>query len=272
MIGRRASYLNPIRMYVFTSAFFFLLFFTFFGPKGNELQTTVNGKSLEAVKAMDSTEFSNFTKKITGDTPMTRKGFQQYLDTTIGKKGITFATEKFRDRKQYDSLRKAGKRDDNWLERKLIYKQIDINEKYKGNQEQLVSAFINALVHTFPQILFISLPIFALILKLLYWRKKAYYYGSHAIFSIQFYIFIFIDLMLIMAIDKMEDFIHSDILDYLKALVILFIFYYEYKSMRAFYEQGRGKTILKFILLNLFHLFVLAVLLVFFTFFSLMKI
>jgi len=30
MIGRRASYLNPVRMYVFTSAIFFLLFFFFF--------------------------------------------------------------------------------------------------------------------------------------------------------------------------------------------------------------------------------------------------
>ena len=29
MIGRRASYVNPVRMYIFTSAFFFLLFFTF---------------------------------------------------------------------------------------------------------------------------------------------------------------------------------------------------------------------------------------------------
>ena len=28
MIGRRASYLNPIRMYVFTSAIFFLIFFS----------------------------------------------------------------------------------------------------------------------------------------------------------------------------------------------------------------------------------------------------
>ena len=28
MIGRRNSYLNPVRMYVFTSAIFFLLFFT----------------------------------------------------------------------------------------------------------------------------------------------------------------------------------------------------------------------------------------------------
>jgi len=35
--GRRASYLNPIRMYIFTSAFFFILFFTFI-MKGEDEQ------------------------------------------------------------------------------------------------------------------------------------------------------------------------------------------------------------------------------------------
>ncbi|HEV7781205.1 MAG TPA: DUF3667 domain-containing protein, partial [Chitinophagaceae bacterium] len=32
MIGRRASYLHPIKMYVFSSAIFFLLFFSLLNP------------------------------------------------------------------------------------------------------------------------------------------------------------------------------------------------------------------------------------------------
>jgi hypothetical protein len=32
MLGRRAGYLHPVRMYVFTSAIFFLLFLRFFSP------------------------------------------------------------------------------------------------------------------------------------------------------------------------------------------------------------------------------------------------
>jgi len=30
MAGKRASYVDPVRMYIFTSAFFFLLFYSFF--------------------------------------------------------------------------------------------------------------------------------------------------------------------------------------------------------------------------------------------------
>ena len=45
MIGRRASYLNPIRMYVFTSAIFFLVFFSFFQDKDSiKIDALVNGQ------------------------------------------------------------------------------------------------------------------------------------------------------------------------------------------------------------------------------------
>jgi hypothetical protein len=34
-------------------------------------------------------------------------------------------------------------------------------------------------------------------------------------------------------------------------LLFISAFFYEYKAMRRFYKQGRGKTILKFFLLNM---------------------
>src|SRR5690349_22469253 len=62
MIGRRASYLNPIRMYVFTSAIFFLLFFSFFESKAPlKIVPTINGKTLEQIDKMDSATFATFT-------------------------------------------------------------------------------------------------------------------------------------------------------------------------------------------------------------------
>src|SRR4029079_8070293 len=53
--GRRSSYLDPVRMYVFTSAIFFLLFFAFFYSEKASVfdQTTVNGKTLTQITAMD---------------------------------------------------------------------------------------------------------------------------------------------------------------------------------------------------------------------------
>ena len=40
--GRRASYLHPVRMYVFTSAIFFLLFFSFFSTCAESIRVNAN--------------------------------------------------------------------------------------------------------------------------------------------------------------------------------------------------------------------------------------
>ena len=274
MIGRRASYLNPIRMYVFTSAIFFLLFFTFYAPEGKVMQTTINGKTPEQVEALDSASFSEFTSELNDSThePMTKEAFRAYVKNAQNRGGIHIGTGKYKSRAQYDSALHNGTSNDGWFQRMLTYKQIEINEKYHGDQQQIVRSFINTLLHSFPQILFISLPIFALILKILYWRRKEFYYGGHAIFGVHFYVFIFIALFLILGFNKLEEYFNWEIFTWIITFITIYIFYYEYKAMRIFYGQRRAKTILKFILLNMVHLLVIGILLTIFTFYSLMKI
>ena len=86
--GRRASYLDPIRMYVFTSAIFFLVFFSFFySDHSVNLETSkIKGKTLTQIAAMDSASFAEFTSEINKDddrpaVPMTRQEFNKFLDT-----------------------------------------------------------------------------------------------------------------------------------------------------------------------------------------------
>ena len=50
--GRRNSYMNPVRMYVFASAFFFILFFTFFS-KG-EMELVKLNKAKDSVAKNDA--------------------------------------------------------------------------------------------------------------------------------------------------------------------------------------------------------------------------
>ena len=63
MVGRRASYVNPIRLYIFTSAFFFLIFFSFMkvDKKGLIDEVKMNGKTFTQIEAMDSLTFDAFT-------------------------------------------------------------------------------------------------------------------------------------------------------------------------------------------------------------------
>ena len=279
MNGRRASYLNPIRMYVFTSAFFFLLFFSFFATNVDDVRsdTNVNGKTLTAIDKMDSASFANFTRNINRndkkpDLPMTRDQFKQYLDTSIRKSGISFANHRYKTRATYDLALAKGTENDGWIVKQITYRVIDINNKYHNNATEILGAFKSTLLHSLPQMLFISLPLLAFLLKLLYRRRKEFYYVNHAIFSVHLYIFIFIAMLLLFCLNELNGSLHWGILSFIIGILYVTIFFYEYKAMRNFYGQRRAKTVTKFLLLNLMFLFVLLILFVLFIFFSLFKI
>ena len=272
MLGRRASYLNPVRMYVFTSAIFFLIFFSVNKFDESRIKTDVNGHSLAEITKMDSAAFSAFTKEITEGKPLSRDEFAKYLDTSRKKGTFNVAPGKYRDKAQYDSLLKAGVKKHNWLERTLVYKQLELNEKYQHDGNKILTSFINSLVHSFPQMLFISLPLFALFLKLLYIRRKNYYYTNHVIFGVHLYVFVFILLLLLIGLGQVRDYLEWSWINVLIGIGIAYIFFYQYKAMRKFYLQRRAKTILKFIILNILMSFLIGILFLVFSFFSLLKI
>lgn len=258
MIGRRASYVNPIRLYVFTSAFFFLIFFSFTNVETKTLvgNATLNGKTFNQAIQLDSIAFDAYTKKINKEkerkeVPMTREAFKKYFDSTIQNSGFSLTSSKYKSRAAYDSVLRSGKKDHNWLQRQFIYKEIELNEKYGNNANLVSKEYLKILLHSLPQMFFILLPLFALILKLLYIRRKEYYYVNHSIFSIHFYIFCFITMLVMFGLGKLNEQLGWGVITFIEVMLGLYIFFYLYKSMRKFYQQRRAKTVLKFLLLSI---------------------
>jgi len=277
MVGRRASYVNPIRMYIFTSAFFFLIFFSFFTIGNKSIATIdVNGKTYEQIEAMDSLVFDKFTKNVNKEdgkpaTAMSRQEFKKYFDSSSAKTGFQFTPGNYKTKAEYDSVLQSGKKEHNWLERQLIYKNIEINEKFNGRKNEMFRSYANILLHSLPQMLFILLPLFALILKLLYIRRKDYYYVNHGIFSIHFYIFGFIAMLVMFGLSKLNSTLNWGIITFIEVLIGFGILFYLYKAMRKFYQQRRAKTIIKFFILCFLLFFTMTLLFVVFIFFSLFK-
>lgn len=274
MKGRRASYLHPIRMYVFTSAIFFLIFFSIFqvDEKTINVNTQFNKQKVSEVMAMDSLRFSKATTEFNNGKPMTREAFKKLVEAQTSTAGIHFTGRVYKSRQEYDSLLALGVKKHNWLQQALIHREIELNEKYNRDQRKILSAFASILLHSFPQMLFVSLPLFALALQLLYIRRKQYYYTNHLIFSVHLYIFIFIVLLAIIGLTQVTNYFHWSWINWIIGFLYVFLYYYEYRSLRNFYQQGRGKTILKFFLLNLMHFFIIIALFIIFTFFSFLKI
>lgn len=280
MLGRRASYLNPVRFYVFTSALFFLIFFALykFDPaKSIQTKGEVNNVPFTEIKKMDSVKYRAFIDTLVkNDTTLkfayNRQLYFRYLDS-LAMASATFKMTpvKYKSRMEYDSALAKGKKH-NWIERQLVYKQLEINEKYEGNPKAAISKLIYNLIHSIPQILFLTLPIFAFWLKLLYIRRKQFYYVNHAIFTVYLFVFVFIAILVIFGINKIKEATGAGWLSYFSTTLILLIFFYNYKAMRNFYQQGRAKTLFKFFLLQLLNAVIAIILFTIFTLLSLFKI
>jgi hypothetical protein len=279
--GRRASYLNPIRMYVFSSALFFLIFFSFFKVDDNTINNnaSIKGKTLKQISQMDTAAFNKFTQEINkeafgNNTPMTRERFKVYFDSALAdmNPGFQFSGTKYQSLAEYDSLVNIGVVKDGWVKHVFQRRQLQIKAKYKGHSGEMTKILIDVFLHKLPQMMFISLPLLALLLKLLYIRRKAFYYVNHGIFSIHLYIYVFIALLISFGLNKIHDKTGWLIFDVLKVFVNFSIFFYLYKALKNFYQQGRIKTISKYLILLLSFTFLVAILFVIFLFLSVFSI
>ena len=279
MRGKRASYLHPIRMYVFSSAIFFLLFFSVFKP------VTIGDNYSQPISSFERTEYiKRLQDKLQKDTgnvevkaslllaldtshKLTRKDvFLEDTNNVI----ISFSDVDYRTKEEYDSVQQAKPKSkrDGWIMRRLVHKQIEINTKYKDEPDLVADKFFKSVLHRLPYMLFVSLPLFALILKLMYIRRKKFYYADHGVFTIHLYVFTFLLLMAVFGIDKLREYTNWSFLQVIGVLLFISLFVYLLLAMKWFYEQGWGKTILKFLIVSILSLIMMLVLLVLFMFFS----
>ncbi len=268
--GRRASYMNPVRMYVFSSAFFFIIFFSFFSGNQNmagvvkikestgglKVSTSKKNKSAreEALKNAETKEDSAIINSILpGDTSgrfknndSTKKWANNGLFSRNGKEYKTMA--------EYDSVQNSLPKEkrDQWFQRMVTRRLIIIVEKYGGDMTKFNKALLDHARQSLPKMLFISLPLFALILSLLYIRRQQFYYVNHLIFTIHLFVFVF--LMLLLNFTNNKFLASNGWGTFISVMLWTYMFIYLYKAMRRMYGQGRFKTIVKYLLLLFFAL------------------
>jgi hypothetical protein len=278
MAGRRMKYLNPVRMYLFTSFLFFLIFFSVFhftDSSTEDVNFTFRGRTEQMIDSMSAGDFNKMTMAINNGVPMSRDEFRKYYDSSKSHTQFqVFGSNpgEFGTLGRYDSAVHAGTVKDGWLKRIITRRQIELNTKYGDRRSTFFSDFVNSLMHHFPQILFLSLPFAALLLKLLYIRRRQFYFVSHAIFSIHFYIFTFIAMLLMMGVSGLTGTLHWSWLGLVNGLLGFSIFFYLYKAMRNFYMQRRAKTVLKYLLFSISFFFIIVFLFVIFAFVSIFQV
>jgi hypothetical protein len=249
--GKQRSQFHPIRLYMFSSFVYFLLFFSF-----NKIETESQGEPgvsdslvrAEAMAKLKSDSLPVISKTII-DTLNKQKAYKGYnlnfhLSTTpdmeeLLKKKVTpgqyLASQK---------LLPAERRDD-FLTRMLTSRILKIGVQGGDIKKEYNKQLFESFLHNIPKTLFFLLPVFALLLKLLYIRHKQYYYVDHAILSLHYFSFIF--LLLVISHYVLGKIFNTDIFT---SLSVLWILAWLFIAMKKIYAQSWKKTFLKFALLG----------------------
>lgn len=252
--GKRLLYLHPAQMYLFISVIFFFLF-SFSVRKqtetlNEELKKTLKNSdpiNLDSINAQKNTADFKVEdslnrikiKKALEDNQWLTKMSDKEIDSIIklkkipGKKNVTFG---FNER-EIDSLieidasdeeiyKAMGMEDDDgWFTRK-IYSQI--LKFYKARDGGNI---LKAFYDTIPIAFFFLLPIFALILKILNYRKGRY--AHHLVFSFYFFSYLFMVFSIIFSINLIWD-----VPDWIDWLIVLSTYIYLMIALKRFYGQG----------------------------------
>jgi hypothetical protein len=273
MLGRRASYLDPIRMYIFTSAIFFLIFFSIFNVEKMDVRTD----KLKAIqKDPDLREL--LSKAVSAkDSLMVLRNYNQPktrfaeipTDSTgpVKKVNVNIAGINYSSIEEYELAQKllpVSERD-GWFNRKIKHRLVTLNKRYENEPGGLIQDMIGKFMHNSPKALFISLPVFALLLKLLYVRRRQFYYVDHGIFAVHLYIYSFLVLLVLFGLNTLHKYTGLAIFNWIFGFACLYPFIYYYKAMRRFYAQSRWKTVLKYFML-LFLSFIVQVIIFAFAF------
>lgn len=271
MEGKRMRNLEPVRFYVFASTVFFLILF--FVVNTDEWNKNT------------PPEF-NFTKRIY-NLNQEKKFLNGHSDTLY----INLLTQHLREKQ--DSIEKLDPDSNHnsveldlstpifsdtaqggWLgkmiEKRAEHRRKEMEEKHSGDVVSAATDFFNEVFHKLPLLLFLSMPFFALYLKVLYIGSTRKRYVEHFIFSIYHYSFFFMitSLFLIISfgIEKLEYDWMSWFGSYSPWVFILYLGIYLWNSMGRFYGDRWYFRLAKYLtlMLLLFTTMLLLFLLIFF--------
>lgn len=251
--GQRTAYLDPIRMYLFISAVFFIFAHyatgdTFKMDRVSVIHDKAHVRAIDSMRvALKEDDVNAISHSLPGD------------DRNVVVLNVFYRLR--HGVAHYDSLIKAGTEGN----RRFIHFRnrqfAAIYEAYDAEPYNFFPELMERFTSSISKIFFISLPLFAFVLYLLNIRhRRQYYYVSHSIFALHFYSVAFIFLVPYIAIARY-------VLEYyfvwmVQVAILTGIFIYLLVAMKRFYKQGWGKTFFKFLILSFTTLLMISLIII----------
>ena len=250
--GRRMSYLNPIRMYIFISALFFLALFAGSSENNDQQENNTHAvniyrqelaDSLRAAKADSLHSVYNKTLAATLDT-IGLKPNEDSLGLRYSNAGtvtIDIIENKYNSLREYDSIQrtKPDSLRDKGMMHWIIRNNVRQKEKHGGRNKLHLEVDVR---HDVPKVMFILLPLFALYVGWFYSRRK-YYYVNHAIFSVHFHSFAFLFFLFMLLVNALIPGEWTAII--LMIITPITVFVYLVAALHGMYRGSWGRSFAK---------------------------
>lgn len=235
MQGRRASFFPPVTLYLFISLFFFLILSL---DKPDTVQLRNETKNL--TKAGDSVQKAIKTQQRLG-----KKG--KGLSLVMAKDSLTAQSVAEYEQQQLDL---PVKERDSWLVAYFTRKNIYLKQTYG---DRLLEVAFEAVKRQLPKMMFLLMPLFALILSISFYRSKLYFI-DHLVYTLHVHSFLYL-LYIVMQLMEMA---WKPLSGYLAFAALLISVWYIYRSLRTVYQRSRWHTVFKLLLLGAIYFVLLA--------------
>ncbi|HLV15502.1 MAG TPA: DUF3667 domain-containing protein [Xanthomarina sp.] len=247
--GKRLLYLHPAQMYLFISVVFFFLFTILVRPQTEKLDSELK-KTLEKPFIEDSTSNKSHLDSLKVDKLMKPlKNNQKVIGVndaelkvidSILKREVNTDSNNLSfnfDEKKVDSLIGIGAPDHEIYEAMGLEKEASAFKRrlygqiLKFYKKRDGGSLLKAFYDTIPLAMFILLPIFALLLKIFYWKRGTF--AHHLVFAFYFFAFLFMLFSIIIGINFI-----LNVPNWIDWLLTLSSFLYLYVAIKRFYQQG----------------------------------
>ncbi len=244
--GKRTAYVNPVRFYLFTSAFYFL--FINYVVLPSQKPSSFSLPRQVQVKQLSSEEAAmGFFDGVNEGLAAAESSEEGELIQTEFESFQAFKANQ-------DSLAPAKRA--TALELRFVEKFYEVKEKY-GDSTSFTSALGKEVVNRLPQLLLITLPLLALISKLVFFRRKQYWYIDHLVFILHGATSLFFLLFIQQGIEYVARSMEQGWLEFLSQLLTVVWLGYYLMSFKRFFGKSWGKTVLLFSWLGIWQLLLL---------------
>ncbi|WP_183574789.1 DUF3667 domain-containing protein [Mucilaginibacter sp. X5P1] len=252
LAGRRARYLHPVKMYIFISLVYFIVLFQT-GHNPVKVNHVIPAKSTDVQLLIDSIEKDP-------DIPAFAKNeaIRELKKDTLKNGKVTIEDEDKNSSKYFMSPKSNDTSYTAYLaaQQKLPEDKQDgiflrlYNKKafaYKAEYgERTKEVILEQFKHNMPKMMFLMLPLCALILMIAFWNNRKYYV-EYLIYSFHLHCFIFLFLTIIMVLEWLYPSSWKGVTGWINFFATIIVTWYIYKSLKVVYQRSTWRTITKLI-------------------------